>query len=50
MKFLAQHSKYGKNFKEIELVNETLSSKIYKVVGTEDEIAVKVPKIIPEKE
>ena len=44
MKFLAKHSKYGKNIKEIELAAETLSSKLYIIVGAEDEIAIKIPK------
>ena len=49
IRFLVKHSKYGKNIKEIELVQETLSSKIYKVLGNEDEIALKIPKLIPDK-
>ena len=44
-----KHSKYGKNIKEIELVQETLSSKIYKVHGNDNEIAIKIPKLIPDK-
>ena len=50
LKFLTQHSKYGKHFKEIELVAETLSSKIYMVKNIEDEIAIKIPKLIPDHE
>ena len=34
----------------IELVTETLSSKIYKVLEIEDEIALIIPKTLPDKE
>ena len=34
----------------IELVSETLSSKIYKVTEIEDEIALIIPKTFPDKE
>ena len=46
IKFLNQHSKYGKNVREIEEIGETLSSTLYKVVGSLEEVAIKVPKKI----
>ena len=50
VKFLNQHSKIGKTFKEIELIGENLSCNIYKIVGLEREIAIKVPKKVPDSE
>ena len=44
--FLNTHSQYGKNVREIEEFGETLSSKLYKIVGSGDEVAIKVPKKI----
>ena len=49
LRFLSKHSKYGKNIKEIELVAETLSSRVYKVMGTEEELAIKIPKLISDR-
>ena len=46
IKFLNTHSKFGKNVREIEEVGETLSSTLYKVVGSGEEYAIKVPKKI----
>lgn len=40
----------GKNFKEIELIGENLSCHIYKIVGNENEIAIKIPKKVPDSE
>ena len=42
------HSKFGKNFKEIELTDETATCKIYTVLNSEDEIAIKIPKPVHE--
>ena len=47
VKFLNRNSRFGKTVREIEEIGETLSSTIYKIVGTEDEIAIKVPKKLP---
>ena len=49
IRFLSKHSKYGKNIKEVELAQETLSSKIYKVISSEEEIAIKIPKVYTEE-
>ena len=49
IRFLSKHSKFGKNVREIELVQETLSSKIYKVLSSDDEIAIKIPKVYTEQ-
>lgn len=46
--FLQTQSKYGKNFKEIELTYETSTCKIYTVMNSEDEIAIKIPKPVHE--
>ena len=50
IRFLSKHSKFGKNVREIELVQETLSSKIYKVLSSDDEIAIKIPKVYTEQQ
>ena len=50
IKFLTQNSKFGKNFKEIELFAETVSCRIYKVQGNEEEIALKIPKLVPDQQ
>lgn len=47
VKFLNRNSRYGKTIREIEEIGETLSSTLYKIVGSEEEIAVKVPKKLP---
>mmetsp|Transcript_20727 Transcript_20727/g.25368 ORF Transcript_20727/g.25368 Transcript_20727/m.25368 type:complete len:104 (-) Transcript_20727:94-405(-) len=49
IKFLNRHSTFGKNIREIEEVGETLSSKIYKVIGADDDIVIKVPKKIDDE-
>ena len=49
LRFLTKHSKYGMKIKEIELVAEDLNSRLYKVIGTEEELAVKVPKLISDR-
>lgn len=36
IKFLNTHSKFGKNVREIEEIGETLSSTLYKVIGSSD--------------
>ena len=41
-------SKFGKNFKEIELTYETATCKIYTLLNSEDEIAIKIPKPVHE--
>ena len=46
IKFLNKHSKFGKNIHEIEELSETLSATIYKVIGADDDIVIKVPKKI----
>merc|ERR1711893_165067 len=42
LKFINKHSKYGKIVRELEFFQETLSHKIYKIVGSEEEIVIKV--------
>ena len=44
--FLNKHSKLGKNIREIEEIGETLSATLYKIVGSEEEMVIKVPKKI----
>ena len=44
IKFLQKHSKYGKNVREVEEFGSTLSSNLYKVTSSEDEIVIKIPK------
>ena len=46
VKFLNRHSKFGKNVKEIEEIGEILSSVLYKVVGSAEEVVIKGPKKI----
>ena len=48
LKFINKHSKYGKIVRELEFFQETLSHKIYKIVGSEEEIVIKVPKKLDE--
>jgi hypothetical protein len=36
IKFLNTHSKFGKNVREIEEIGETLSSTLYKVIGSSE--------------
>ena len=50
IKFLNKHSKYGKNVREIEEIGETLSMTIYKLVGTDEEVVIKVPKKIEDQD
>lgn len=50
IKFLNKHSKLGKTVREIEEIGETLSSTLYKVVGSEDELCIKVPKKIDDQD
>jgi len=49
VKFLNRHSKFGKNIREIEEFGETLSSTLYKITGSEDEIVIKIPKKIEDE-
>ena len=44
IRFLNRHSKLGKTIREIEEVGETLACKLYKIVASEDELVIKVPK------
>lgn len=46
IRFLNNNSKYGKNVREIEEIGETLSCTLYKIVGSEDEVVLKVPKAV----
>lgn len=46
IKFLNTHSRFGKNVREIEEIGETLSSTLYKVVGSSEQYVIKVPKKI----
>jgi len=46
LKFLQKHSKYGKTVREVEEFGSTLSSLLYKVTSSEDEIVIKIPKKI----
>lgn len=36
--------------REIEEVGQTLSATLYKIVGSEDEVAIKVPKKLPDQD
>ena len=49
IRFLSKHSKFGKTVREIEEIGETLAAKIYKLVSSEGEIAIKIPKKIPDQ-
>ena len=46
IKFLNTNSKFGKNVREIEEIGETLSSTLYKVIGSGENYAIKIPKKI----
>ena len=46
IKFLKTNSKFGKNVREIEEIGQTLSATLYKVSGSDEEFAIKVPKKI----
>lgn len=46
IKFLNKHSKFGKNVRELEEMGETLSAMIYKVIGSDESVVIKVPKKI----
>lgn len=46
IRFLNKHSKLGKTIREIEEIGETLSATLYKIVGSEEEMVIKVPKKI----
>ena len=50
IKFINRHSKYGKTVREIEHFMDTVSHKIYKITGSEEEIVLKIPKKISEYE
>lgn len=50
IKFLNKHSQYGKNVREIEEIGQTLSATLYKIVDSEDEVVIKVPKKISEQD
>ena len=50
VKFLNKHSKHGKTVREIEEIGETLSDTLYKIVSSEEEIAIKVPKKIADQD
>ena len=43
-------AKYGKTVREIEHFMDTVSHKIYKITGSEEEIVMKIPKKISEYE
>jgi len=44
IRFLNRSSKHGKTIREIEKVGETLVCTIYSIVGSDDEVVIKVPK------
>lgn len=50
VKFLNKHSKYGKTVREIDHFLDTVSHKIYKITGSEEEIVIKVPKKLTDAE
>ena len=50
VKFLNKHSKYGKTVREIDHFLDTVSHRIYKITGSEEEIVIKVPKKLTDAE
>ena len=46
VRFLNRFSKHCKIIKEIDVLGESLSSTLYKIVGSEEEITIQVPKKI----
>ena len=50
IKFLNKHSTRGKNIHELEEIGETLSSTLYRVVGSAEDFAIKVPKKVEKAE